>query len=203
MHYVSPLSPGSHQASTPFTFTYLRRSRSPVSHRSYYMNHVKIYPFSDVWCPQWALEATSYKCQIHLAARCTMFPHWAPGATRLQHPLHLAGFQGSLGTLHVWKWIDLDVVHVVAPKAHRGPGPSEIGKCKGRWNLVAPGAEWGYIMHRLARCIRHWYEVAPRAHWGQRMPPVNSNWSYSPETLNLVKIGDLLSCVTLKFHWWP
>ena len=45
MHYVSPLSPGSHQASTPFTFSWLRRSRSPVSHRSHYMNQVKIYPF--------------------------------------------------------------------------------------------------------------------------------------------------------------
>ena len=55
MHYVSPLSPGSHQASTTFTFTYFRRSRSPVSHSSHYMNHVKIYPFSDVLCPHWAL----------------------------------------------------------------------------------------------------------------------------------------------------
>ena len=90
IHYVSPLSPGSHQASTPFTFSWLRRFRSPVSHWSHYMNHVKIYPFSDDLCPQWALGATSYQCHIHLAARCTMCPHWAPGATRLQHPLHLA-----------------------------------------------------------------------------------------------------------------
>ena len=90
MHYGSPLSPGSHQASTPFTFTYFRRSRSPVSHKSHYMNHAKIYPFSDVLCPQWALGATSYQCHIHLAARCTMCPHWALGATRLQPPLHIA-----------------------------------------------------------------------------------------------------------------
>ena len=89
MHYVSPLSPRSHQASTPFTYSYFGRS-SPVSHRSHYMNHTKIYPFSDVSCPQWAMGATSYQCHIHLAARCTMCPHWAPGATRLQHPLHLA-----------------------------------------------------------------------------------------------------------------
>ena len=87
MHYVSPLSPGSDQASTPFIFTCFR---SPVSHRSHYMNHAKIYPFSDVLCPQWALEATSYQCHIHQAARCTMCPHWAPGATRLQRPLHIA-----------------------------------------------------------------------------------------------------------------
>ena len=73
-----------------------------------------------------------------------------------------SGFQGSLGTLHVWKWIDLDVVHVVAPMAHRGPGASEIGKCKECWSLVAPGAQWGHIVHRLAICIIHWYEVAPR-----------------------------------------
>ena len=89
MHYVSPLSPGSQQVSTPFIFSYFGRSRSPVSHRSHYMNHVKIYPFSDILCPQWALRATSHKCNIHLANRCTMCPHWAPGANRLQCPLHL------------------------------------------------------------------------------------------------------------------
>ena len=89
MHYVSPLSPGSHQASMPFTFTYFRRSMSPVSHRSQYMNHAKIYPFSDVLCHQWALGATSYQCHIHIAVRCIMCPNWAPGATRFQHPLHL------------------------------------------------------------------------------------------------------------------
>ena len=90
MHYVSPLSPGSHEASMPFTFSYFRRSRSPVSHWSHHMNHAKIYPFSDDLCPQWALGATSYQCHIHLAARCTMFPHWAPGATRLQRSLRIA-----------------------------------------------------------------------------------------------------------------
>ena len=65
-------------------------SSSSVSHGSHYMNHVKIYPFSTVLCPQWALGATSYECHMHLAARCTMCPHWAAGATRLQHPLHSA-----------------------------------------------------------------------------------------------------------------
>ena len=68
MHYVSPLSPGSHQVSTPFTFSYFGRSRSTVSHRSHYMNHAKIYPFSDVSCPQWALGATSYQCHIHIGS---------------------------------------------------------------------------------------------------------------------------------------
>ena len=29
---------------------------------------------------------------------------------------------------------------------------------------------------------------------------MNSNWSYSPETLNS---GDFMSCVTLKFDGWP
>ena len=90
MHYVSPLSPGSHQVATPFLFSYFGRSRSPVSHRSHYMNLVKIYPFSDDLCPQWALVATSYQCHIHLATPCIMCPRWAPAATRLQHPLHLA-----------------------------------------------------------------------------------------------------------------
>ena len=106
MHYVSPFGPGSHQASTPFTFTYFRRSRSPVSHRSHYMNHAKIYPFSHVLCPQWALGATSYQCHIHLATRCTMCPHWAPGATKLQRPLHIAisdvpGLLWAIGTT-IW-----------------------------------------------------------------------------------------------------
>ena len=32
-------------------------------------------------------------------------------------------------------------------------------------------------------------------------PSVNSNWSYSPETLNW--IDDFFSCVTLKFDGWP
>ena len=90
MQYVSPLSPGSHEASMPLTLSYFGRSRSPVSHRSRYMSHIKIYPFSDVSCPQWALGATSYQCHIHIAVRSTMYPHWALGATRLQHPLYLA-----------------------------------------------------------------------------------------------------------------
>ena len=32
---------------------------------------------------------------------------------------------------------------------------------------------------------------------------MNSNLSYSPETLNKVNIGDFLPPVTLKFHIWP
>ena len=79
IHLVTPLSPGSHQTSTPFKFSWLRRSGSPVSHRSHYMNQVKIYPFSDVLCPHWALGATSCQCHIHIAVRCTICPHWAPG----------------------------------------------------------------------------------------------------------------------------
>ena len=73
---------------------------------------------------------------------------------------------GLTGTKNVWKWIDFDVVHIVAPMAHRRPGTSEIAKCKGCWSPVAPGAQWGHIVHRTAICIWHWYEVAPRAHWG-------------------------------------
>ena len=113
MHYVSPLSPGSHKASTPFTFSYFGPSRSPVSHRSHYMNHVKIYPFSDILCPQWALGATSYQCLIHLANRCTMCPHWAPGATRLQHPLHLAilDVPGLLWAIGATTWTTSRSIH--------------------------------------------------------------------------------------------
>ena len=113
MHYVSPLSPGSHQASTPFTFSYFGRSRSPVSHRNHFMNHAKIYPFSDVSCPQWALGATSYQCHIHIAVRCTMCPHWAPGATRLQHPLHLAisDVPGLLWAIEATIWTTSRSIH--------------------------------------------------------------------------------------------
>ena len=114
MHYVSPLSPRSHQASTPFTFSYLGRSRSPVTHRSHYVNHIKIYPFLDNICPQWALGATSYECHIHLAARCTMCPHWAPGATRLQHPLHLAisDVPGPLWVMGATTWTTSRYIHI-------------------------------------------------------------------------------------------
>ena len=113
MHYVSPLSPGSHEASMPFTCSYFGRSRSPVSHRSRYMNHIKIYPFSDVSCPQWALGATSYQCHIHIAVRSTMCPHWALGVTRLQHPLHLADWDvlGPLWAIGATIWTTLRYIH--------------------------------------------------------------------------------------------
>ena len=113
MHYVSPLSPGSHQASTPFTFSWLRRSRSPVSHRSHYMNQVKIYPFSDVLSPHWALGVTSCQCHIHIAVRCTMCPHWARGATRTQCPLHLAisDVLGLLWAIEATIWTKSTSIH--------------------------------------------------------------------------------------------
>ena len=113
MHYVSPLSPGSHQASTPFTFSYFGRSRSHVSHRSHYMNHVKIYPFSNVLCPHWALGATSYQCIIHLANRCTMCPHWAPGETRLQCSLHLpmSDVPGPMWAIGATTWTTSRSIH--------------------------------------------------------------------------------------------
>ena len=90
MCHVSPVSPGGHHTSTSCTSSHSGRSESPMSLGSHYMNHIKINPFSDVLCPQWALAATSYQCHIHLAIRCTMCLHWAPWSTRLQHPLHLA-----------------------------------------------------------------------------------------------------------------
>ena len=34
-------------------------------------------------------------------------------------------------------------------------------------------------------------------------PSVNLNWSYSRKMLNSGHIGDILSCVTLKFDGWP
>ena len=86
---------------------------SHVSHRSQYMNHVKIYPFSDVLCPQWALGATSYQCHIHIAVRCIMCPHWGPGATRFQRPLHLANSDvlGLLWAIEATIWTTSISIH--------------------------------------------------------------------------------------------
>ena len=113
MHYVSPMSPRCHEASMPFTLSYFGRPRSPVSHRSRYMNHIKIYPFSDVLCPQWALGATSYQFHIQIAVWCTMYPHWALGATRLQHPLHLANWDvlGPLWSIEATVWTMSRSIH--------------------------------------------------------------------------------------------
>ena len=86
---------------------------SHVSHRSQYMNHVKIYPFSDVLCPQWALGATSYQCHIHIAVRCIMCPDWGPGATRFQRPLHLANSDvlGLLWAIEATIWTTSISIH--------------------------------------------------------------------------------------------
>ena len=40
----------------------------------------------------------------------------------------MKGLSGLIGDIKRRKWIDIDVVHVVAHKAHRGPGTSEIAK---------------------------------------------------------------------------
>ena len=151
MHYVSPLSPGCHEASMPFTLSYFGRSRSPVSHRSRYMNHVKIYPFSDVLCPQWALGATSYQFHIHIAVRCTMYPHWALGATRLQHPLHLAN----------WDVLGLPVSHINHCMNHVKIYPFSDVLCP-HWALGATSCQCH--IHIAARCTMcpHWAPGATR-----------------------------------------
>ena len=102
-----------HWAREPPGFNTLYISRFPVSHRNHFMNHAKIYPFSDVSCPQWALGATSYQCHIHVAVRCTMCPHWAPGATRLEHPLHLAisDVPGLLWAIGATIWTTSKSIH--------------------------------------------------------------------------------------------
>ena len=150
MHSVSPLSPGSYQASTSFTFSYFGRSRSPASHRSHCMNHAKIYPFSDVSSPQWALEGTSYQCHIHIAVRCTMCPHWAPGATRLQHPLHLAisDVPGLMWAIEatIWTTSELSIFRRLIPQ----------------WALGA--TSYQCHIHIAVRCIMcpHWAPGATR-----------------------------------------
>ena len=85
-----PSEPWGNHTSTSCTSSHSGPSSSSVSPGSHYMNHIKINPFPDVLCPQWAQGAISCQSHVHQAVRCTMCPHWAPGATRLQHPLHLA-----------------------------------------------------------------------------------------------------------------
>ena len=57
MHYVSPLSPRSHQASTPFTFSYFRRSGS-----------------------LWAIDATIWTTSISIHFQILFVPNepWEP-----------------------------------------------------------------------------------------------------------------------------
>ena len=109
MHYVSPLSPGSPHASKPVTFSYFGRSRSPVSHRSRYMNHIRIYPFSDVLCPQWALGATSYQCSrsIHYVSPLS------PGSHQALTPFTFSYFgrSGSLRAIGATIWTTPRSIH--------------------------------------------------------------------------------------------
>ena len=104
----------------------IRTFCSPMSHRSHYMNHAKIYPFSDDLCPQWALGATSYQCLIHLAVRCTMCPHWALGATRLQRSFYLAisDVPGRLWAIGATTWTTSRSIHfrrLMSPMSPESP----------------------------------------------------------------------------------
>ena len=137
----------------PFTFSYFGRSRSPVSHWSHYMNHAKIYLFSDDLCPQWALGATSYQCHVLLAVQWAMCSNWASGATRLQHPLYWAitdvpGPMWAIGSI-VWttsRSIHFQTLYHICPQ----------------WALGATSYE--YHIHLAARCTMcpHWAPGATR-----------------------------------------
>ena len=91
MHYVSPLSPRSHQASTPFPFSYFGRSGPLWAIRATIWTTPRSIHFQTINVPSepWEPLHTNVIC-IHLAARCTMCPHWASGGTRLQRPFYLA-----------------------------------------------------------------------------------------------------------------
>ena len=59
------------------------------------------------------LGASSYQCHIHIAVRCTMCLDWAPGATRLQHPLHLpiSDVPGPLRAIGTTTWATSRSIH--------------------------------------------------------------------------------------------
>ena len=86
MHYVSHWAPGATRFQRPL---YLANSdvlgllwaiEATLWTTSRYIHFQTFSPI---------LGATSYQCLVHLANRCTVYPHWAPGATRFQRPLHL------------------------------------------------------------------------------------------------------------------
>ena len=58
---------------------------------------------------------------------------------------------GLIGTQNIWKWLDRDMVHIVAPMAHWGPRTPGMARWTGCWSMVAPEAQWGWIMHWAAR----------------------------------------------------
>ena len=66
----------------------------------------------------------------------------------------------------------------------RTDGQTENTICRAAWSQLKTISSSSIL--RLALCIIS-------------NPSVISNWSCNPETLNSVKIDDVLSCVTLKF----
>ena len=111
--YVSPVSPGNHHTSKFCTSSHSGRTGSPVSHRSHYMSHAMIYPFPDILFWQWAMEATSYQCHVHVDVRCIMCPHWALGAPMLQNPLQIAilDVPGPLWAIWATIWTTSRSIH--------------------------------------------------------------------------------------------
>ena len=98
---MSPMIPGSHfismvcttshaihYASTRgqpiykfYTSSHSGHTGSPVSRRNHYMGHVRIYPFPDVLCPQWApvTHRSHYMYYTWIPYRLShCIPSWSP-----------------------------------------------------------------------------------------------------------------------------
>ena len=64
-----------------YTSSHSGHTGSPVSRRNYYMGHVRIYPFPDVLCPQWApvTHRSHYMHYTWMAYRLShCIPSWSP-----------------------------------------------------------------------------------------------------------------------------
>ena len=86
--------------------------------------------------------------------------------------LMCSGSWRSLRTQNGRDYLDLQVVHVVAPRAHLGPIGSIMAQptCHSCIiHIVAPVAHWGHKILEIARCSWLLHTVAPGAHWGCRM----------------------------------
>ena len=91
--------------------------------------------------------------------------------------LMYSGSRGSPRTQNDRDYLDLQVAHVVAPRAHWGPRRSIIAQPT--WHsciihIMAPVAHWGHKILKIATCTWLLHTVAPRAHWGCRMSPTGS-----------------------------
>ena len=86
--------------------------------------------------------------------------------------LMYSGSRGSMRTENDKNYPDLQVVHIVAPRAQWGSRRSKIAQLTSHLcliHIVAPVAHWRPRTLIIARCTWRWYTVALGAHWGCSM----------------------------------